>query len=514
MNNEVVINLKECGTILIHILSNFDILDLYKTYYYTMPELFNNMEALCILSEKYKIMTQVPLTRFLDLLFEYDMWYNTNYVCCLGQADRLIYLIENRNIDNYLPMISSVDPEFIHEDTLSVQKLYYLLGLKGLEISGNRNKFGDHANIDTENLHLYDIGIKIASLDNNTDGNIENSVEKYLNSRIITISHRSKYIAKLCELGKIDELNEYLKLDLSEEFIIDEQGYTYRDELIVGALIGKQKSLLKGLLSIVDDNKDVKHVELSEEYPEEISIIKRLEFYQNLSFTSLEIFKELEELMTIDYYHVAINCCSYYGNYEIFIYVIDKLKRMNRDEIIDNAIQNNRLDILSYLLSQNNKLNINELLKIALDSQKLGSATIIWSKLKISSIDLCKIVAGDNKKISNIKDELLMNWLLVRLGPNEMKLTIDKLIEINDIKVKTKDLTTEKKLIIGNHLVTVRNSGIKMDDLDVGNINMKTLKLITGTISIDEYNTYESYGDFHGDDWTDQYANDPSYYDD
>ena len=75
------------------------------------------------------------------------------------------------------------------------------------------------------------------------------------------------------------------------------------------------------------------------------------------------------------------------------------------------------------------------LLKGALIKQKFCVASLIWSKFNISTINLCKIIVEIKKERHYLGDKPLINWLVSRVGPIEIRNIVKKNIDINDIKI-------------------------------------------------------------------------------
>jgi hypothetical protein len=298
------------STILAHILSNIDMLHLYKIFYPRMYDFFNNRNTLHIIASKHGI--SGSFVKFIDLLLEYDMIYATNYIYPFNFGYRFHYLLKTNRINlienNKKNIIDccSYYYYFGGGDDNFTNNLYYLVGVGGV-----KNSLRDFIN-ENQSKHC-EIGMELSKV---STGEVN-----YL------LSSQLEKLEKFAELGKLDNIRIFFSQDVL-------------CSVFKGACISGNIKLIKGILSIKKINRKGL-IKLCDNYPSIINPI-HLKHLHHTAYLPLDIFKEIENHVPVNYYDIAESCCSYYGNYEVFIYVTKKLKSVCMSNLIALAINHEK----------------------------------------------------------------------------------------------------------------------------------------------------------------------------
>jgi hypothetical protein len=419
------LGLPEHSIILGNIMSQLDLLTIYNKFYITMRDFFNDPNILFIIARKYNL--NGNFAKLVDILLEHDMIYGTNYIYSYDFKLRFLYLMKQGRIDvvkkftNYYYTI--MDEIYISDNIDNL--LEYFSGFTGIE-----NLLTDPNETKKSNLPYgwYDLGIEVRK------NNIQVISEDHVTRSTSDLIEKTKLkLIKLAELDELDKINNILsnisnKHRLSRSKIIE-----LISSIMEGACISNNLNLIKKIFCYKYGNKEI--IKNIDDFNIEQINPKHLEYLRYTAYLSLNNFLIIEKLLPLDYYKIAENCCLYWGNCDVFGYVIKKLGKLSKTELLELVIENERVDILKCLLGNLNLTNKNlyKLLKKSLNMGRYGSASLIWSNTKITAIDLftlvCKVhqrLLTQNEKLVIAGEEIywcniLKEWFISRINPDEIE---------------------------------------------------------------------------------------------
>ena len=488
--NGLVIDLRQHPNVLARIFSYFDPLELYKTYYISMSEVFNNDSFLSVLSSVYDI--NKSFNKFIELLYEFDLQYKTSMICCLSSSSRALKSLISG--DMYLTriyinrMIKSNNFSGDNIDSI-IEELYYTIGTLQ---TGEKYELIDKA---IDNIRCLEFWLSSAeSIDSFKE------LESYSNNKSSCpgsqIAIRSLMIKRLVSKLKINELSYFFSGEITD---LDYQS------MIHGAILRKDPRLIKMLLTssltqLVDNLMDYVTFYSADNPTNDLSKINMVDtnpiinwsnFYMLLGHSSLEVIKELENIICINYYEVAISCCDYYGDYDVFIYCYERIKIMSKILLTDISVRSERTDILKYILVKTSPSYdmLMDIMKKALTEGQYCSASLLWSQ---------DIIAKDSRTLDDLIyhvisskeiDDNIIYWISCRTGINEEELSnmiiiADRKNQLNNLKsvFKTIDKDNFDSIIDNVQNVITTNKDSSNVDNTTNQIISKTRDLITNLV--------------------------------
>jgi hypothetical protein len=189
--------------------------------------------------------------------------------------------------------------------------------------------------------------------------------------------------------------------------------------IMKGACISNNLNLIYKILSYKYTKKEIinKHDDIKEIHK------NHLEYLFYTAYLSLDNFMLIKKLVPLNYYEIAQ----------------EKIGPISKEDFFEMAIENERVDILKYLcdLMQPDNSSMLKLLKESLNKCRYGSASLICSKIKITTPDLfnlvCKIhqrfltihereiIAGDTIYIPENAARFLIDWFKSQVNPDEIE---------------------------------------------------------------------------------------------